>query len=151
MSKTTDRQKSRAPRSHLQINGELVILTTGRLSFDALQRRLVTAPAKALALIAATPASFVAFDLLAAGGIDLRSQRWSTRRDRLETITDWTPPLQLGLVTDDLDEAREWFEVLPAMGIEGLVAKGRATRYEPGRRGWLKVRSVGGGAVRSVV
>lgn len=54
-------------------------------------------------------------------------------------------PLQLSPVTDDLDEAREWFDVLPAaMGIEGLVVKGAATRYTPGRRdAWMKVNSVG--------
>jgi ATP-dependent DNA ligase len=48
-------------------------------------------------------------------------------------------------VTADIDEAREWFEVLPAaMGVEGLVVKGAATRYTPGRRdAWKKVNSVG--------
>jgi ATP-dependent DNA ligase len=125
------------------VDGELVILTTGRLSFDALQRRLVTAPAKARDLIAAAPASYVAFDLLALAGVDLRTQRWSNRRRRLESIAAWPPPLQLSPVTDDPAEAAEWFEALPGMGVEGLVAKGKATRYEPGRRGWLKVNSVG--------
>jgi ATP-dependent DNA ligase len=55
------------------------------------------------------------------------------------------PPLQLTPVTADIDEATEWFEVLPAaMGIEGLVVKGASTRYTPGRRdAWVKIRSVG--------
>jgi ATP-dependent DNA ligase len=122
------------------VDGELVIVLDGRLSFDALQRRLVTSPGKAHQLVASTPASYVAFDLLAVGGVDLRSQRWTSRRRRLESLAAWTPPLQLSLVTDDLAEAHDWFEVLPAMGVEGLVAKGKASRYEPGRRGWLKVR-----------
>jgi ATP-dependent DNA ligase len=51
-----------------------VITVDGRLSFDALQRRVVTSPAKARHLIAAVPASYVAFDLLAIGGVDLRTQ-----------------------------------------------------------------------------
>jgi ATP dependent DNA ligase domain len=51
------------------------------------------------------------------------------------------------LVTDDPSEAHDWFDVLAEMGVEGLVAKGRASRYEPGRRGWLKVNSVGGSGV----
>jgi cephalosporin-C deacetylase-like acetyl esterase len=47
-------------------------------------------------------------------------------------------------VTDDVAEAREWFDVLPeAIGDEGLVVKGAGTRYAPGRRDWLKVNSVG--------
>jgi ATP-dependent DNA ligase len=110
------------------------------LSFDALQHRLVTTPAKSRRLVATAPASFVAFDLLAVGGVDLRSQRWTTRRRRLEARAAWTPPLQLSLVTDDVVEAEEWSEALSAIGVEGLVAKGQASRYEPGRRGWLKVK-----------
>jgi ATP-dependent DNA ligase len=124
------------------VDGDLVALDdAGRLSFDLLQRRLVTAPAKARRLVAEHPASFMAFDLLAVAGVDIRSQRWTTRRGRLEALTGWVPPLQLSPVTYDVDEAREWYEVLPAaMGVEGLVAKGRATRYVPGRREWLKVK-----------
>ena len=126
------------------LDGELVILgADGRLSFDALQQRLVTSPAKARGKAADRPASFAAFDLLAAGGIDLRTQRWTVRRQRLEQLAHvWVPPLQLTPVTADLDEATEWFEVLPAaMGVEGLVVKGAATRYTPGRRdAWVKVK-----------
>jgi ATP-dependent DNA ligase len=126
------------------LDGELVILgADGRLSFDALQQRLVTSPAKARGKAAELPASFAAFDLLAAGGIDLRTQRWTVRRQRVEQLAQgWVPPLQLTPVTADLDEATEWFEVLPAaMGVEGLVVKGAATRYIPGRRdAWVKVK-----------
>jgi ATP-dependent DNA ligase len=99
------------------LDGELVVSTNGRLDFDALQKRLVTtSPARARHLIAAIPASYVAFDLLAYGGVDLRTQRWATRRSRLEQLAaDWSLPLQLTPVTYDADEAREWFEVLPGV------------------------------------
>ncbi|MEV4260565.1 ATP-dependent DNA ligase [Kribbella sp. NPDC049584] len=126
------------------LDGELVVLgADGRLSFDALQQRLVTSPAKARNRAAEVPAAYAAFDLLASGGVDLRTQRWTVRRQRLEQLAgSWVPPMQLTPVTDDLDEAREWFEVLPdAMGVEGLVIKGAATRYTPGRRdAWIKVK-----------
>jgi hypothetical protein len=50
-----------------RLSGELLILgADGRLSFDPLQQRLVTSPAKACAKAAELPASFAAFDLLAA-------------------------------------------------------------------------------------
>jgi ATP-dependent DNA ligase len=125
-----------------------VITVDGRLSFDALQRRLVTSPAKARHLVATVPASCVAFDLLALGGVDLRTQRWTVRRRRLERLT-WTTALQLSPVTDDIEEAREWFDVLPeAIGVEGLVVKGAASRYIGGRREWLKVNSDGVSRVR---
>lgn len=92
------------------------------------------------------PASYIVFDVLAVGGIDIRSRPWVRRRQRLDALAkDWSGSSQLCTVTFDRDEAAEWFEVLgAAMGIEGLVVKGRRTRYLPGHSsGWLKVRSVG--------
>jgi ATP-dependent DNA ligase len=124
------------------VDGELVALdASGRLSFVQLQRRLVTSPASARRVAAAAPASYMAFDLLAAASVDIRTQRWATRRARLESLAVWEPPLQLSPVTRDVDEAREWLDLLPAaMGVEGLVVKGVSTRYAPGRRDWLKVK-----------
>ncbi|MEV0800577.1 hypothetical protein AB0I34_22995 [Kribbella sp. NPDC050281] len=56
------------------LDGELAILGgDGRLSFDALQQRLVTSPAKARAKAAELPASYAAFDLLTVSGVDLRT------------------------------------------------------------------------------
>lgn len=49
-------------------------------------------------------------------------------------------PLNLSPVTDDIDQARAWFEELPATGIEGLVVKGAGQRYEGGQRQWQKVK-----------
>lgn len=75
------------------LDGELLMLVEGRLSFDALQRRLVTAPAKARRLVGAVPASYVAFGLLAVAGVDLRTQRWTVRRGRLEQLAgSFSPP-----------------------------------------------------------
>jgi ATP-dependent DNA ligase len=93
--------------------------------------------------VAQFPASYVAFDLLAIGGVDLRTQRWTVRRGRLEKLAaGWRLPLQLTPVTYDLDEAREWFDVLPAaLGTEGLVLKPTSSRYVGGRRSaWSKIK-----------
>jgi ATP-dependent DNA ligase len=126
MSMTMTAKQCGRPSILLKMNGELVIMVDGRLSFDALQRRLVTSPAKARQMVEKIPASYVAFDLLAYGGVDLRTQRWTIRRARLEQLAEqWQLPLQVAPVTADIEEAREWFDVLPeAMGIEGLVVKG---------------------------
>lgn len=109
------------------LDGELVVMVDGRLSFDALQRRLVTSPAKARYLVATVPASYVAFDLLAIGGIDLRTQRWTVRRRRLEQLSVGWATLQLSPVTDDIEEAREWFDVLP----EAWAWKASSSRVPP--------------------
>lgn len=63
------------------------------------------------------------------------------RRQRLAALAAaWRPPLQLTPVTDDPAEAELWFETLGKMGIEGLVAKGAATRYVGRSRIWVKIR-----------
>jgi ATP-dependent DNA ligase len=65
----------------------VILAADGRLSFDALQQCLVTSPARARAKAAELPASYAAFDLLAVGGVDLRTQRWTVRRQRLEQLS----------------------------------------------------------------
>ena len=78
------------------LDGGLVSIDPGGwLSFDALQRRLVTGTAKIAALVKQAPALYVAFDLLAHSGVDLRTQRWQVRRNRLDKLASgWRPPLQ---------------------------------------------------------
>jgi ATP-dependent DNA ligase len=101
-----------------------------------------TTPSRLGPIMTAHPASYVAFDLLASGGHDLRGERWRDRRAALEELAaPWAPPLQLSPVTADADEAQQWFDDYRAVGIEGLVAKGATTPYRPGRREWLKVKS----------
>ncbi len=124
------------------LDGEVVIWNGSRLDFGLLQRRMVTAAGRIGPLVAAAPASYVAFDLLAAGGEDLRGQRLSRRRTALEALAGhWAPPMQLSPATRDPAEARRWFDDFRPAGVEGLVAKGVGSRYAPGRREWLKIKS----------
>jgi ATP-dependent DNA ligase len=124
------------------LDGEVVIWNGSRLDFGLLQRRMITVPGRIGPVAAAHPASYVAFDLLAVGGTDLRGQRLSRRRARLEELAErWAPPMQLSPSTTDPAEARRWFDDFRPAGVEGLVAKGAGTRYAPGRREWLKVKS----------
>ncbi|RBY93674.1 ATP-dependent DNA ligase [Blastococcus sp. TF02-8] len=124
------------------VDGEVVIWNGERLDFGLLQRRMVSAPGRIAAQVGAAPASYVAFDLLAAGGEDLRGRTFTRRRAALEDLAGrWAPPMQLSPMTADLAEAEQWFADFRPAGIEGLVVKGAATRYAPGRRDWLKVKS----------
>ena len=126
------------------LDGELAVLgADGVLDFAALQHRLAGGR-RARALAAEQPASYVAFDLLWNPTLgDLRSRPLSDRRDALEQLLhDSRPPLQLSPQTTDYDIAAEWMQqyAAAAVGLEGVVVKGLASRYETGRRGWLKVR-----------
>ena len=124
------------------LDGEVVIWNGSRLDFGLLQQRMVTPAGRIAPLAAAHPASYVAFDLLAAGGTDLRAWTLTRRRAALADLAArWAPPLQLSPATTDPAEARTWFHDYRPAGVEGLVAKGAGTRYAPGRREWLKVKS----------
>ena len=121
---------------------ELVAWSGNGLSFDRLQQRLAANPARARALAAESPASYVVFDLLAVNGVDIRGRRFDDRRAALEDLTDWSPPMQLSPITDDFETAKAWLadHADAGAGIEGLVAKGGATIYRPGNRGWQKYK-----------
>src|SRR5215212_253134 len=121
------------------LDGELCVWLEGRLDWGQLQRRLGSA--RQIAEQARTsPASYVAFDLLSVDGLDVRTRPWTARRSLLEQFgVDWQPPLQMTPVTFDRDEAEHWSRDYRPVGIEGLVIKGAATRYVPGRASsWLK-------------
>jgi len=123
------------------LDGEAVVWTEGRLDFDALQRRLTGGPSVVAALVRERPASFAAFDLLAASGRDARPLALLHRRALLEELAaDWQPPLHLSPATRDPYEARDWYERWPSTGVEGLVVKALAQPYAGGRREWLKVK-----------
>lgn len=123
------------------LDGEAVVWAEGRLDFDAMQRRLTGGPSTIAGLVQERPATFVAFDLLAAAGHDARGAALRQRRALLEELAaDWTPPLALSPATRDPYEARDWYERWPAAGVEGLVVKALAAPYRGGRREWLKVK-----------
>ncbi|HEX9225312.1 MAG TPA: ATP-dependent DNA ligase, partial [Arthrobacter sp.] len=123
------------------IDGEALIWTGDRLDFTTLQARLTTGKRAFPAFVREHPASFAAFDLLAAAGNDTRSLALKDRRVLLEELAaGWAPPLNLSPVTSDFGTALEWFEDFPPTGIEGLVVKGASQAYEGGVRQWLKVK-----------
>ena len=125
------------------VDGEIVIATADGLDFDALQLRLHPAASRVAKLAAETPASFIAFDLLALDGEDLRSQPLTERRARLErALGKATPPLHLTPMTRDLATAREWLERFEGAGLDGVIAKPAAGKYEPGKRAMIKIKHI---------
>jgi ATP-dependent DNA ligase len=123
------------------LDGELVVLSGGRFDFPALMARLHPAASRVERLRRETPALFVAFDLLALEGDDLRAQPFEERRRLLrEFLADARPPVFLTPLTDDPSVATAWLERFAGGGIDGVVAKGRETSYEPGVRAMVKVK-----------
>jgi len=123
------------------VDGEIVIVTPSGLDFDALQLRLHPAASRVARLARETPASFVAFDLLAVGGRDIRGATQAERRQKLEKLfAGIEPPLHLTPVTRDRDVAADWLQRFEGAGLDGVVAKRPNTTYQPGRRVMLKVK-----------
>ncbi|MBI1376408.1 MAG: ATP-dependent DNA ligase [Frankiales bacterium] len=123
------------------VDGEIVVRTGERLDFGALQQRIHPADSRVRMLAEATPASFVAFDLLALGDDDLMGRPFSERRAALEgALASARPPVHLTRVSGDLDEGRRWFEVFEGAGLDGLVCKALASAYQPDKRVMLKVK-----------
>ncbi len=125
------------------IDGELIVATDDKLDFDGLQQRIHPAESRVNMLAEKTPASFVAFDLLALGDDDLMSAPFSERRAALESIlADCTPPLHLTQTTTDPELAAEWFRVFEGAGLDGLIAKPLGDPYVENKRTQLKIKHV---------
>jgi len=123
------------------LDGEIVIATARGLDFDALQLRLHPAASRVAKLAAATPASFVAFDALAAEGEDLRAAPQAERRQRLERLLAVVkPPVHLTPMTRDPKLAAEWLSRFEGAGLDGVIVKPDDAVYEPGKRAMIKVK-----------
>jgi ATP-dependent DNA ligase len=130
----------RVPKSCV-LDGEIVIATKHGLDFDALQLRLHPAASRVAKLAAATPASFVAFDVLAIGRKSLMDCTQAERRARLEELLAGAePPLHLTPMTRDRAIALDWLDRFEGAGLDGVVAKPERARYQPGKRAMIKVK-----------
>src|SRR3984957_19920508 len=134
-------QASMPPRS--VIDGEIVIPDKAgqRLDFDALLQRIHPAESRVRLLAEQTPASFVAFDLLALGDEDCTALPFEQRRARLEeALASVTAPGYITPATRDRDLAGPWFSQFEGAGLDGVVAKPLAGPYEPDKRVMFKVK-----------
>ena len=123
------------------LDGEIVIATPGGLDFDALQLRLHPAASRVAKLAAETPASFIAFDALAAGGRSLMARPQSERRIALEELmAPVEPPAHLTPMTRDRAVALEWLDRFEGARLDGVIAKPAGLAYQPGKRSMIKVK-----------
>ena len=125
------------------IDGEVIVADTTRnmLDFEALQQRIHPAASRVKLLSEQTPASFVAFDLLAVGDEDLTGRPFAERRARLEEVLkDARPPVYVTPATSDLETGRRWFAEFEGAGLDGLIAKGKDLTYQPDKRVMSKIK-----------
>jgi ATP-dependent DNA ligase len=123
------------------IDGEIVVTTSHGLDFDALQQRLHPAASRVAKLAQETPASFVAFDLLAAGGKSTMNLPQQERRGRLEQLLGSAPPpVYLTPMTREREVAVDWLKRFEGAGLDGVMAKPQEAAYQPGKRAMFKIK-----------
>jgi ATP-dependent DNA ligase len=123
------------------IDGEIVVAVNGRLEFEVLQQRIHPADSRVRRLAAETPASYVAFDLLAVGDEDLMGRPFSERRARLEQeLAHVKAPVHITPATADRDIAVQWFSEFEGAGLDGVVAKPLGGSYQPDKRVMFKIK-----------
>jgi ATP-dependent DNA ligase len=124
------------------LDGEVVIVgPDAALDFDALLIRIHPAASRVKMLAEQSPASFVAWDLLALGDEDLRPLPQAERRTRLESVLgSAAPPIHLTPATRDRAIAADWFDRFEGAGLDGVIAKRLDAPYQPGKRAMFKIK-----------
>jgi ATP-dependent DNA ligase len=134
-------RRSFPPRA--AVDGEIVIAGDGGLDFWALQQRIHPAASRVALLAGSTPASFIAFDLLAVGDDDLTGEPFAARRAALEqALATASPPVYVTPITREESVARDWFERFEGAGLDGVIAKRADLTYQPGKRVMTKIKHV---------
>jgi ATP-dependent DNA ligase len=131
------------PDGRYVLDGEIVVRgPDGREDFDALGQRVHPATSRVERLSVETPASYVAFDLLALDDRSLLELPFTERRQALERLLAderfADAPVELIDSADAPERARQWLQ-----SAEGAIAKERTAHYRPGeRKGMVKVKRV---------
>jgi ATP-dependent DNA ligase len=124
------------------VDGEIVVphAQGEGLDFDALQQRIHPAASRVRMLAEQTPASFVAFDLLALDDTDLMSTPFGERRALLEQHLSPNATVHLTPATTDPAIAERWFTRFEGAGLDGVMAKRLDGVYTPDKRSLVKVK-----------
>jgi ATP-dependent DNA ligase len=135
-----DQLKKILPKK-IVLDGEVVIAGSKGLDFDALLLRIHPAASRIAKLAKETPASFIAFDVLAHGSKNLMNTPLEKRRIILEKLgADLPNPFHLTPATTEIEKARDWFSRFEGAGLDGVIAKKLDEIYVPGERVMMKVK-----------
>jgi ATP-dependent DNA ligase len=125
------------------VDGEIVVPRGDRLHFEDLLQRIHPAESRVTLLAEQTPASFVAFDLLALGEESLLDVPFADRQARLRSaLSGVRAPVYVTAITQDAGTAQRWFDTFEGAGLDGVVAKTADLPYGPDQRLMTKVKHV---------
>ena len=128
------------------LDGEIVIVRHGRLSFDDLLMRIHPAKSRIDKLSKLTPCTLLVFDILVdADGAVLVDNLLRDRRSRLEQFfarMGQSSLIKLSPATCDPAAAGRWMTELAAGGFDGVVAKVLDKPYLSGQRAMQKIKRI---------
>lgn len=122
------------------LDGEIVAVHGSRLEFDRLTDRIHPAESRIRLLAKQTPATYVAFDLLAVDDQNLMRRPLVERHEALTRLFPPHPHVRVSGATKDMALARTWFETFEGAGLDGVVAKPLDAVYRPGERTMVKIK-----------
>jgi ATP-dependent DNA ligase len=128
------------------LDGEIIVMIDGKLSFDDLLQRIHPAASRVAKLSQQHPAQFVLFDFLVDDrGRSLVNQPFSKRRATLESFTGkylkGSVTFILSPATTDILIARGWLKTLRGQ-LDGVVAKRIDMTYLSGERAMQKIKTL---------
>jgi bifunctional non-homologous end joining protein LigD len=128
---TTVLPELRSLPTGLVLDGELVAWKGSEPYFPLICRRVLNRDMS-------IPLTYIVFDVLQLDGTDVSDRPYSERRKLLESLylnSSWWR------TCDTFSDGNALLTAVCEMGLEGVVAKKRSSRYRPGDRGWVKVKN----------
>ena len=118
------------------LDGEIVVMSGGRPDMEALLSRLQAG----IPFSGKTPVTYIVFDILEWGGKDLTALPLLERREILKTAVRESPHVVIS--NPVTGRGVDYYQAAVAQGLEGIMAKQKESRYEPGARSaaWLKIK-----------
>src|SRR5918996_895859 len=128
------------------LDGEIVVLDKekGIPSFQSHQRRMNVDSIKEIEnLSSEIPATYYFFDILYLDGINLQSLPFLERRKILSQVID-KENARIKISHFIEEKGQKVFDKTKSMGLEGLVAKRKSSKYVQGirSRDWLKIKHI---------
>jgi DNA ligase D-like protein (predicted ligase)/DNA ligase D-like protein (predicted 3'-phosphoesterase) len=129
--------------SEVVLDGEIIVLKEGTPDFQAVAKRNhVTNPLDVQMLAAATPATYIVFDILERQGESLIDMPLT---DRLQILSSSLKKGRFVVQSVTIEEyGVKYYEAAVQKGLEGVMAKRMDSMYQPGVRSgdWLKIKRV---------
>lgn len=127
------------------LDGEIVVMDnkTGLPSFQNHQRRMNLDHERDIEnLSRQIPATYYLFDILYLDGTNVQNLSFLERRKILSQIVNENTTIKISDFIEEIGE--EVYKTTKSMGLEGLVAKNKSSKYVQGKRSsdWLKIKHI---------